>query len=153
MEKREIDKLVCDWSLANESWGSAIYPRGPRPRRCPRREGETVKINNDPFTLILKIVKKKYPKLRAKIFFVEPDEISKGAFGHTFFPYDGSTPEILISVALPVVAAVDVFAHELAHLIIGPKGGHGQKWRNAFKWINQEYCKQVPDTHEKEKNG
>lgn len=102
-----------------------------------------MRIHNDPFKMIIGIVKGRYPKARANIFFVEKKHLGKGCLGETVFPDDGSMPQIAVSVEIPVARAVEILAHELAHLVLGPnpKGGaHGPKWKKVFKWIHAEYC-------------
>lgn len=102
-----------------------------------------MQIQNDPLRLVIRIVKSRYPKARARIFFAPKRDIAPGAFGHTLWPDDGGTPEILISVGLPVIRAVEILAHELAHVVVGPRGGHGKDWNRVFKWIKAEYCAKV----------
>ena len=102
-----------------------------------------MRIQNDPIRLVVRIVKKRYPAARALIFFVAQQEVASGAYGHTLFPDDGSIPHVLISVELPVIRAVEILAHELAHVVVGPKGGHGKEWNRVFRWIKKEYCASV----------
>lgn len=102
-----------------------------------------MRIQNDPFKKVIQIVRRRYPKAKAEIWFVNGG--LRGAKGYTFFPNDGSTPRICISAELPVWGATDVLAHELAHLVLGPgpkNGKHSPKWKKTFDWIFKEFCKQ-----------
>lgn len=99
-----------------------------------------MKMVNDPFRRIIRIVRGRYPKTKARIHFVEQRTI-KGCAGKTLFP-DNGHPEVVISASIPVWGAVDVLAHELAHVVAGPKAKHGPRWRKVFKWIHGEWMKE-----------
>lgn len=108
-----------------------------------------MRIQNDPFKTVLRIVRKRYSRAHARIYFVDKVKakgLKKGACGLTIFPDDGKAPEIQISAGIPVWGAVEVLAHELAHLVLGrnPKGGpHGPAWEKTFRWIHREFCAQT----------
>jgi len=60
------------------------------------------------------------------------------ALGETFFDDDG-TVTVFVDYELQVKDAVEIFAHELAHVAAGEKAGHGEEWEKAFDAIFTEY--------------
>lgn len=58
--------------------------------------------------------------------------------GVTSFNEDG-TIDIDIDALLPVADAVEILAHELAHVAAGENEGHGEKWEQAFDAIHAEF--------------
>jgi predicted SprT family Zn-dependent metalloprotease len=96
--------------------------------------------------MVQRIVRKRYPKLKARIRFAQdiPRNGRHPRCGVTIFPDSGGIPLILINPEIPVSGALEVMAHELAHVIVGPdKPPHGKEWKKAFAWIHREYCKRV----------
>lgn len=67
------------------------------------------------------------------------DYAGEPAYGVTIFPEDGSAPMIFISADLKLSDAVEIFAHELAHVAAGASAGHGEEWDKAFENIFAEY--------------
>lgn len=65
-------------------------------------------------------------------------EDGSDAYGMTTFDDDG---KILVSISadIPVTGAVEVFAHELAHVVVGIDAGHGKEWEETFEAIYREY--------------
>lgn len=105
-----------------------------------------MRIVNDPFRLLIKIAKDKYPHLKAKVAFTNEmpkHGMKKEPCGVTLWPEGAGTPEILIHAGIPVSGAVEVLAHEIAHLIAGHDSKHGPKWRKAFNWMHRRYCEEV----------
>ena len=104
-----------------------------------------IKFNNHIETVI-KIVSEKYADISAKIEVVEnmPEGFSQDSLGCTLFPDDGTMPIIFIRYDLPYVGFIDILAHELAHVIVGPNAEedeHGELFQKAYDWINTEYLK------------
>ena len=96
---------------------------------------------NDPFDTLAEAFYNLYPDCKYEAFIVSPEMInpdSKAMFGETFFPEDGSTPAIFISPELKIKDAVEIFAHELAH-VATPNEEHSTAWEEAFEKIFQEY--------------
>jgi len=68
-------------------------------------------------------------------------------WGQAFIPDDnGDTPVVSIDVATPVRGAVEVLAHELAHVAVYDLGlnelqddDHGKHWEEILDKINEEY--------------
>lgn len=58
--------------------------------------------------------------------------------GLTSFNEDGSI-DVDIDALLPVADAVEILAHELAHVAAGEDEGHGEKWEQAFDAIHAEF--------------
>lgn len=71
----------------------------------------------------------------AKIPKAEDDEQRAGL---TSFNEDG-TIDVDIDALLPVADAVEILAHELAHVAAGENEGHGEKWEQAFDAIHAEF--------------
>lgn len=46
---------------------------------------------------------------------------------------------IAVSAELTIKDAIEIFAHELAHVASGEDAGHGEKWEQEFEKIFQEY--------------
>lgn len=58
--------------------------------------------------------------------------------GLTSWNEDG-TIDVDISAKLTVADAVEILAHELAHVAAGENEGHGEKWEQAFDAIRAEF--------------
>lgn len=103
-------------------------------------------FSNDMFALVWQVFKRLYPPQSQKIIEIDWSENvfdgDEEAGGVTVFETDGSI-RILISGQLSVVDAVEVFAHELAHVAAGPEAEHGEAWENAFDAIHTEYMKMI----------
>lgn len=84
---------------------------------------------NDPFYVLDKIFRELYPdkdyiaQLAPRI----EDENGEEVFGETCFPESG-LPVITISTRLTINDAIEVFAHELAHIAATLEVGHGAVW-------------------------
>lgn len=99
-------------------------------------------FENDPFQAVISAVHALYPDAVAAVQWVEGLHAEQGAWGCTEF--DALPPGVaLISLdaSMPVSAAVEVLAHELAHVIAGPDAEHGPEWEQAFSAIHAEYCR------------
>lgn len=104
-----------------------------------KRRNVVVRFN--PFDLVLDSFAALYPSHRASIVWSEAPEDAgdSPAFGHTCWPDAGGDPEIAIFMHTPLSGAVEVLAHELAHVVAGPDAEHGPCWETAFAAIHQEY--------------
>ena len=75
------------------------------------------------------------------------------------FPTDGSTPQVLVFAEHPVNIQTETFAHELAHVAVGPEHEHDEVWEAAFDAIFKEYNRlgdlmfAKPEDGEAEENG
>lgn len=84
---------------------------------------------NDPFYVLDKIFRDLYPN-KDYIAQLAPhieDENGIEVFGETCFPESG-LPVITISTRLTINDAIEVFAHELAHIAATLEVGHGAVW-------------------------
>ena len=96
---------------------------------------------NDMFALVWKAFKNLYPDKDCKCQWVpelEKSEDGAEVFGVTTFTDDG---EVFVDIvaSLSVADAVEVFAHELAHVAVGEGEKHGKVWEEAFDKIFNEY--------------
>ncbi|MCB5924271.1 hypothetical protein NE584_00890 [Clostridium sp. DFI.5.61] len=96
---------------------------------------------NDPFAMVWQAFKNLYPGKDCEVQWqpgIEDDELSEQGYGFTEFCEDGS---ILVAVDanLRVSNAVEVLAHELAHVVVGIESEHGAAWEAAFDAIFREY--------------
>lgn len=84
----------------------------------------------------------------------EGKRLFKKPYGETYFPADGSTPIVTIYAHTKIQHGPEIFAHELAHVAVGPGEGHGKEWEDAFAAIHEEYYK-VQEEHFRDlkKNG
>ena len=96
---------------------------------------------NDPFSLVWKAFKNLYPDKDCEVSWypeIPPDEDGEKGYGFTDFGDDG-TIRVFVDATLRVTDAVEVFAHELAHVVAGIEDQHGEVWEAAFDAIFQEY--------------
>ena len=99
-------------------------------------------FDNDPFAMVWQAYRNLYPGRPAPsvewTHIDENDEETHGAWGYTVFTDDGEVA-VFVSCDLKVMDAVEVLAHELAHVAVGAAEDHGEKWEAAFEAIFQEY--------------
>jgi len=103
-----------------------------------------VKIRNNPFELVLQVYKDLYGNTEIDIAFdidVKKRYLFFGMWGYTNF--DGKIPKVRISAHLPVYHAVEILAHELAHVRVGFEEDHNDKWEDCFSEIHAEFLKRV----------
>lgn len=98
---------------------------------------------NDMFGLVYKAFERVFPGRACKCIWVEhiylDEETGQEVWGQTTFPEDGSLPVVEVSGELAVKDAVEVFAHELAHVGVGEECVHDEVWEDAFGEIYREY--------------
>lgn len=95
---------------------------------------------NDPFSMVWIAFKNLYPDKECEVFWDQHQEDEhKEEYGFTTFPYDGSTPQVLLYAEHPVNIQTETFAHELAHVAVGPEHEHDDEWEAAFNAIFKEY--------------
>lgn len=107
-----------------------------------------ITVLHDPFRTVIDSAAALWPEMRCRIAWVPRADIGKRAHGQTLFPDDGGDPEILVGMHLKLEAAVDVLAHELAHVAAGPDAEHGPAWNAALSAIHGEYCRRVAAAQE-----
>jgi Zn-dependent peptidase ImmA (M78 family) len=115
-----------------------------------------LKLEINPWEIIINVVNRLYPYFSATISFLPPDEFKaalqstqtdqpcigkEDACGFTFFEPD-QNPIIMIDSNIPCQHSVEIIAHEVAHVVAGVKAGHGKKWEAEFERIFQAYGKE-----------
>jgi len=99
-----------------------------------------LEICNDPFRIVLQAFEELYPDKFAYIQYDHTLDYDKNEFGYTEFPENGDGyPLVGINPKLSVQDAVEVLAHELAHVAAGYSSGHGAEWEEAFDKIHHKY--------------
>lgn len=107
---------------------------------------------NDMFSLVYTAFKNLYQDKECECQWVpelDPAEDGLEVFGLTTFGKDSVYVEI--SAKLSVTDAIEIFAHELAHVAVGSDADHGSEWEAAFDAIFDEYNRigfEKFDTHE-----
>lgn len=98
---------------------------------------------NDPFDAVMTAFRNLYPDKEFVALWGEPDDPE--AYGETFFPDEqgeGWCPHIYVSPSrTPAIIAVEVLAHELAHVAVGAEHKHNEVFEKAFDDIFAEYNK------------
>lgn len=95
---------------------------------------------NDPFSMVWVAFKNLYPDKECEVFWDQHQEDEhKEEYGFTNFPSDGSTPQVFVYAEHPVNIQTETFAHELAHVAVGPEHEHDDVWEAAFDAIFKEY--------------
>lgn len=98
-------------------------------------------FKNDPFALVWIAFKRLYPDKECICEWVPgfgKSEDGKEAYGLTTFVDDGGVV-VMVSADLALNDAIEVFAHELAHVAVGVEEDHGEKWEAAFNAIFEKY--------------
>lgn len=98
-------------------------------------------FQNDMYAMVWAAFKKLYPGKDCEVYW-EPQirnaEDGKPAYGLTDFADDGSVA-VFVKPDLAVADAVEILAHELAHVAVGIEHGHDEAWQEAFDKIFDEY--------------
>ena len=96
---------------------------------------------NDMFSMVYYAFDRLYPLKPVRIWWnaniPNADDGAERA-GLTSWNEDG-TIDVDISAKLTVADAVEILAHELAHVAAGENEGHGEKWEQAFDAIHAEF--------------
>jgi hypothetical protein len=101
---------------------------------------------NDPFETVAEAFDNLYPGFNYTVFIVPKIDTADGkiAYGETFWPEGENIAVISISAELKIMDAVEVLAHEFAH-VATPKEDHSTAWEEAFEKIHQEYERIITD--------
>lgn len=102
-------------------------------------------FQNDPFADVWQAFKNLYPGKECEVFWetqIRESEDGHPVYGLTDFGDDG-TVCVFIDAHLSVVDAVEILAHELAHVAVGIEAEHDERWDAAFEAIYQEYMRIV----------
>ena len=65
--------------------------------------------------------------------------------GETYFPENEKLPVISLNPEVALKHLLEVLAHELAHVVVGPTCEHDKDWRYAFDRIADEYRRIVQE--------
>ena len=98
-------------------------------------------FQNDMFAMVWGAFKKLYPDKGCEIYWeprIRGEEDGKPVYGLTKFADDGSVA-VFVKPSLEVADAVEVLAHELAHVAVGVEHDHDEVWQEAFDKIFEEY--------------
>ena len=96
-------------------------------------------FGNDMFSMVYQAFKNLYPDKDCECEWQA--DMGEGICGLTSFTEDGRV-FVDISTRLTVLDAVEILAHELAHVAVGEKGeedDHGEEWEHAFDAIHNEF--------------
>lgn len=97
-------------------------------------------FKNDPFALVWEAFQNIFPNKKCECWFdvVDDPKDEDGHYGWTQWHDDG-TITIAVDVGLRLADAVEIFAHELAHVAVGADADHNEEWGKAFDAIHAEY--------------
>lgn len=98
-------------------------------------------FKNDPFGILEKAFaelwpEKEYIALREPS--IRPEENGQPVHGLTDFGEDGSVV-VFVSSDLRMIDAIEIFAHELAHVAAGYEHDHDDEWEKAFVALFEKY--------------
>ena len=97
---------------------------------------------NDVFGMVWKAFKNLYPDKDCKCFWspdIRDTQDGEKCLGLTDFNEESGEVTVFIKPTIPVVDALEIFAHELAHVAVGVKHDHDAEWEKAFDNIFNEY--------------
>lgn len=98
-------------------------------------------FENDPFAMVHQAFQNLYPGKECRAFWepdIRPQEDGDEVYGLTDFGDDG-TIMVFVTPNMKVTDAVEILAHELAHVAVGADHDHDEVWGSAFDAIFQEY--------------
>lgn len=99
-------------------------------------------FKNDPFVIAYMAFKNLYPNKECEYYWagdVNGDDEWNGSYGMTIFDKETGEATVYIKPTISVKDAVEVFAHELAHVAAGEKHEHDSVWEEVFNAIFVEY--------------
>lgn len=94
----------------------------------------------NPFDVVIAAYESLYTKPCYVEFVSGIRESEEAAWGCTEF-VEGKNPKVCIDVETPISGAVEILAHELAHVAAGDKheDDHGPQWQECFDAIHARY--------------
>lgn len=101
----------------------------------------SIKSYFDPFGMLLVVFEELYPEHDCEVHWAEGLKEQEDVWGETNF--DGEIPVVTVDVSCPVQGAVEIMAHELAHVVAGYDEEHGEKWQEVFRKIHEKYQKRI----------
>ena len=134
----EIIKQAEDRALLEEY--KSLGPIGKIREQLRLDEPMKNPFDNDPYAMVWAAFKRLYPDKECRVWWdMHQNDEHDEEYGFTHFPNDGSTPSVFVYAEHPVNIQVETFAHELAHVAVGPEHEHDDIWRSAFDAIFEEY--------------
>lgn len=128
------------WAFAETRERLRMY-EGTRLSPLDLKDRLTTAFQNDMFAMVWGAFKRLYPDKNCEIYWepqIRDAEDGKPAYGMTDFADDGSVA-VFVKPSLEVADAVEVLAHELAHVAVGVEHDHDEVWQEAFDKIFEEY--------------
>lgn len=100
------------------------------------------RLEHDPIGLMIDCANALYPEHGAVIQWVAD---AGAGVGCAVWPDDGSPPYIALEIGLALLDAVEVLAHEVAHIVVGTdeEDEHGPQWESAFDALHREYHRRM----------
>ncbi|PWC89800.1 hypothetical protein TSH100_03955 [Azospirillum sp. TSH100] len=105
----------------------------------------------EPVSGLIQCALGEFPSLSVKVMLVAGMADQEGAWGQTWWPdasgelhpdwEAGIDALIQIDGGAPYYAIPDILAHELAHAVAGPDGGHGDVFADAYLRIHKAFCR------------
>lgn len=100
-------------------------------------------FRNDPFLMVAEAFKNLYPDKEYEAYlepYIRLEENGHTVYGLTDFGDDGVVT-VFVTPHITVNDAIEIFAHELAHVAVGPEHEHDEVWMAAFDGIFVEYTR------------
>ena len=82
---------------------------------------------------------------------IPPGDDGENVYGRTTFAPDG-TVYVEVEGTMTVMDAIEVLAHELAHVAAGADAHHGEAWERAFEAIYEAYNEMGPENMTEEED-
>lgn len=98
-------------------------------------------FRNDPFSMVFRAFENLFPGKKCICMWepdIRPEPDGTPVLGLTHFDEDGDV-YVFIGTSLTIVQAIEIFAHELAHVAVGVDHDHDEVWEKAFDDIFNEY--------------
>ena len=109
-------------------------------------------LYRDPIALVTQAAMQAFPDLRCDMDFMQVIDCDPEALGVTIWPDDGGVPQVFIRLDLTIEQAVEIIAHELAHVAAGQEAGHDEAWLAAFDAIGKQWESLLDEPHSAQKD-
>jgi hypothetical protein len=103
---------------------------------------------HDPYALLIKVVYKEFPEQKEdldRVFVQWMPKLAKQSkcYGAAYFDINKKPTHIDLDASLTIVQAVEVFIHELSHVVVGCSHNHDRKFKKMCKFIQEKYHEEV----------
>ena len=108
-----------------------------------QKKGFSSPFENDPFALVHMAFENLFPGKVYKAYWepeIRESESGDECYGLTDWQSDG-TVYVFVKAGLKAFDAIEIFAHELAHVAVGIEHDHDEVWQKAFDDIFDEYIR------------